>query len=344
MLALIALSFGCKDDSLPSNCFRDPDIDQEFVITILDGPTVTLPSKISVFFKVTEKDGDPVGFLTEDDFFVYEKGINDGCFEEVSKSEADRRISGIQQFFNHSTMLVLDLSGSVLQQDLDPLKMAAIEFVKSVIPEDPVSGKSMGIWWFDGEDVLHELVAMTNDRFTLETGINSINPNISNDSSTDFYGAVIKSAAKAKEILETNQTGDNLAAVSVVLFTDGTDRAGRYLKTEALNAVISSSQDISFFTIGIGGEIDGDELLQFGPNGSGSSQDLSQINNIFEQVAGLVQNEANSFYLFEYCSPLRSGTENGIVIEAATSDAGRVKVGSIKFTFDATGFGGPCEL
>ena len=344
LISILILSFGCKDDDLPFNdCFREPD-SNNLNITVLEGPDVTLPSKISLFFKITDDNGNPIGFLEEDNFIIYEKGMNDECHRQISQSEAKRRISGKEQVFNHTTMLVLDLSGSVLQDNLEPLKNAATEFIASIMPDTLDESTKMGIWWFDGEDVLHQLVPVTASRSTLTLGVLSIDQNISNDASTDLYGAIIKSAAEAAVILADNQVGDKIAAASVVIFTDGTDRAGRYAKSAAVEAVNNAPLDITFFTIGLGSEIDGSELATFGRNGYVPASDVSTLTQIFNSVATLVSSEANSYYLFEYCSPLRSGTENGLIIEAFSTGTNGNRFGNFKTTFDATGFGGGCEL
>ncbi len=346
LLSILFLTFGCNDDELPFNdCFQEPKGNTNLTINVLEGPTVTLPSKVSVFFKLTDSNGNPVGYLTPDNFNIYEQGLNDQCHRVISETEAARKISGKEQIFNHTTMLVLDLSGSVLQQNLEPLKNAAVDFIESIMPDTLDDSTKMGIWWFDGEDVLHELVPVTSSKSTLNLGILSVDANISNDASTDLYGAVIKSADIASDLLTANQSGDIIAAVSVVLFTDGRDRANRYLKADAQAAINSSPLDITFFTIGVGSEIDNVELAAFGRNGFVAGADASQLSNIFESVASQVGNEANSYYLFEYCSPIRNGTDNGLIIEASFSASNsETKFGFLKTTFDATGFSGGCQL
>ncbi|MEZ4954868.1 MAG: VWA domain-containing protein [Saprospiraceae bacterium] len=345
LLSLLFLTFGCKDDDLPFNdCFQKPKGNANLNITLLDSVMVTLPSKVSVFFKLTDENGNPVGFLEPDNFEIYEKGLNDQCPRVISESEAARKISGKEQIFNHTTMLVLDLSGSVLQQTLEPLKNAATDFIDAIMPDTTDNSTQMGIWWFDGEDLLHTLVPVTSSKSTLKLGILAIDPNISSDASTDLYGAVIKSAAKATDILDVNQAGDMIAAASVVIFTDGRDRANRYTRNEAVTAVANTSQDISFFTIGVGSETEAADLVAFGRNGYVPAANAGQLASVFENVASLVSNEANSYYLFEYCSPIRSGTSNGLIIEASFRKSNETLFGYFETTFDATGFGGGCQL
>ncbi|MBI5914990.1 MAG: VWA domain-containing protein [Bacteroidetes bacterium] len=340
LLALAVFSPGCKDDDSEfGDCWRTPNKSQ-LKLTVIEGPTIALPSKVSIFFKVTDANNNPVGYLTEENFVIYEKGINDSCPRIISEFEAKRKISGREQVFNHTTLLVLDLSGSVLQQSLTQLQSAAIAFVKEIVPAVPDPSIAMGIYWFDGADELHELEPVTHDIDDLEDAINSITPNISTDNSTDLYGAVIKSAAIADSILASYQNQDITSAASVVFFTDGEDRANRYLKADAYAAVTNSPQDISWFTLGVGNEINTIDLQKIGRNGFFQAETISQLTTVFKQIAEVVNNEANSYYFFEYCSPIRSGTNNGLVIEAYEGN----EVGFMQAVFDATGFTGGCQL
>ncbi len=339
---LFLMGSSCKKDKNQfPDCFNAPK-KPKLTLTLLEGPTVSLPSKVSIFFRVRDNNGNPIGYLTEDNFVIYEQGLNDPCPRIISKFEAKRRISGREQVFNHTTMLVLDLSGSVLQQSLSKLQEAAIAFIEQALPDSTDNSVKIGIWWFDGEDVLHELEAPTSDIWELKAAINSITPNISNDNSTDLYGAVIKSATIAKDILNTYKSQDIKAAVSVILFTDGEDRANRYLKQDAYNAVNSSPTDISWFTLGVGNEINVNDLQTIGRNGFYQAANITQLTAVFKQIGLVINNEANSYYLFEYCSPIRNGANNKLVIEAF--DVNSNESGYLQATFDATGFTSGCQL
>lgn len=341
-ILLAAFSPGCKDDDQQfSDCFIEPR-KPKLHLKLIEGPTVTLPSKISIFFKVEDDNGNPVGYLKEDNFIIYEKGLNDPCPRIISEFEAKRRISGREQVFNHTTMLVLDLSGSVLQQSLGDLQEAAIAFIENAIPDTIDNSIKMGIWWFDGEDTLHILQEPTPDIWELKAAVNSITPNISNDNSTDLYGAVIKSATIASQILDDYNNQDVSAAVSVVLFTDGEDRANRYLKQDAYNAVAATPADISWFTLGVGDEINIPDLQTIGRNGFFKVENFSLLTEAFEEIALVVNNEANSYYLFEYCSPIRNGNNNELIIEAF--DLQSNESGFLRANFDATGFTSGCQL
>lgn len=337
----LLISCGSSDDDFSSGSVPDDCLGlgaEQLSLKIQDHYT-TLPGKVSVFFKVTTKDGNhPVSGLSANNFKIFEKGSNDNCHKPVSASESNGRISSKSQIFNTNTLLVLDLSNSVLSSSLDELKLASTSFIEQVMPTTQSDEFKMGVYWFDGEDVLHELHPLTTDRTQLITAIDGITTDISNDPSTDLYGAVIKATDSANAILAANKKDEILAAASVVIFTDGTDQANRYDRNTALNKVKNADENISFFTIGLGSEIETNILDEIGKNGSAYAANKEELEDTFEEISEDVEGQANSFYLFEYCSPKRSG-KNLLVIQAIQGE----NSGSVQTQFDATGFTGGCE-
>lgn len=334
----ILVLFSCsKNKDVPNPCGID--LDNDLVLTIQNEYT-TLPAKVSVFFKVDDKLGNPIPGLISSDFTIYEKGRNDACERKISSFEANATISSRKQIFAYNTVLVLDLSGSVTATSLEELKTAAQTFIEEIIPDDNDESYTMGIWWFDGSDQLHSLIPVTSNKEALKTAIENINANISNDPSTDLYGAVIKSVEQAEQLLTNAEQQDVISAISVVVFTDGTDQAGRYLKNNAYSAVNAASNGIKFFTIGLGGEIDEDVLNRVGTDGFVFASDQTQLEQTFQEVGQTISAEANSYYLFEYCSPKRDGSGRNKLRILANSNG---NVGSVLTEFDATGFTGGCQ-
>lgn len=334
LLGVLAI-FACnKNDD--SNC---PEFNDTSLVISSQTESTTLPGMVSIFFKVDDQDGKPVAQLTSSNFNIYEKGRNDDCPKLVSASESNSRISPKSQRFNFSTMLVLDFSGSVINNSLTELKTAAKSLVENVMPDIADNSYKMGIWWFDGEDELHQLIGFTSNKSALNNAVDGISGAISADPSTDLYGAVIKSSDLITQALDTIVDHNIIGAASIVIFTDGTDQAARYTKTEALNKVNSLDDRIAVFSIGLGDEIDQPTLQSIGTDGSIFADSTSQLESKFIEVAGLVAAEANSYYLFEYCSPKRDGSGiNELIIEVLSSG----KKGYLKTSFDATGFASGC--
>ncbi len=313
--------------------------ENDLVLSIQDQFT-TLPGKVSIFFKVSDTQGKPVPGLSASQFTIYEQGRNDDCFNTISTSESLARISPNSQIFNNNTLLVLDLSNSVLSSSLSQLKTATISFINNVMPavEDP--SFKMAIYWFDGEDELHLLNELTTSKDQLTLAVDSIDENISNDPSTDLYGAVIKSTNIAEDLLDASSSNQIIGAASVVVFTDGTDQASRYSEASALKKVNDANPNISFFTIGLGGEIDTQVLTDIGKTFSVFAGNEEELETTFNDISLRVSEQANSFYLFEYCTPKRDGSgENNLAIQVIDGS----RQGAVQTKFNANGFTGGCE-
>ncbi len=311
----------------------------ELLLSIQDQFT-TLPGKVSILFKVSDLLGNPISGLTANEFTIYEQGRNDDCFNTISSAESLARISPNSQVFSNNTLLVLDLSNSVLQSSLEELKTASTSFINNVMPDTETASFQMAIYWFDGEDELHLLNDLTSSRTELSEAVDGITPNISNDPSTDLYGAVIKSTNIAEELISDNNQANVIGAASVVLFTDGTDQASRYTEEAALRAVTDADRNISFFTIGLGAEIDTAVLADIGRTASVFVGNKEELETTFTQISERVSEQANSFYLFEYCTPKRDGSgDNNLVIQLSHGGL----QGAVQTKFSANGFAGGCE-
>lgn len=319
------------------DCLGFPESD--LILSIQEQYT-TLPGKISILFKVSDTDGNPVSGLNADQFTIYEQGRNDDCFNTISTSESFARISSNSQIFATNTLLVLDLSNSVLSSSLDELKTASSSFVDNVMPATAVESIQMAIYWFDGENELHLLNDLSSSREELKMAIEGITTEISNDPSTDLYGAVIKSTDIASDLLKSSTQGDKIGAASIVIFTDGTDQASRFTKEAAQKKVDEADPNIAFFSIGLGSEIDTQVLTDLGKTFSVFAGNKEELETTFNDISQRVSEQANSFYLFEYCSPKRDGSgENNLAIQLTDGS----RKGAVQTKFDATGFEAGCE-
>jgi len=318
-------------------CSNNVNPGEEVSVEPLD-VTTELPSKIRLFFKIDLGEENKFTTLEPDDFEIYENG------SLISRLESQAQIQREPGDFMYSSVLMLDLSGSILNNaDLPRLKEAAITFIERTMPEtgNSLNGtREMAVYWFDGEEDIHPLVSFTSERQDLIEGIESIDGDISNDMSTNLNGAVVQGLDVINSRLQfTRLDTTTSTAGSMVLFTDGTDQAARVSTAEALDAVINASNDQSIFTIGLGGEIDQEVLSNFGRNGFELAEDSLQLNDTFLAVAERLEAESNSFYVLEYCSPKRSGNHT-LELRAMYED----QFGSFRTDFSAEDFTGGCSI
>lgn len=341
-MKIYLLGFGLLIGLLFTSCNKEPREDPMIIRTdglniLIQNEYTTPPAKVSIFFKVEEKDGAPVAGLLDSDFSIYEKGRNDDAERLISSDEGERQISPRAQLFAYNTLLILDLSASVTNNNLPGLKEASKQFIRAIIPESGDGSTKISIRWFDGEDRLHKLTDFSGDVALLNAAIDGITRDISSDNSTDLFGAIIKGVDVTNETLFEND--DRIAAASMVVFTDGTDQAARYSKAQAYEKVDGAKERMTFYTIGLGSEIDVDVLTRIGVNSFEFAQDTDKLIETFDRIARRVSDEANSYYLFEYCSPKRNGT-NDLRLEALYNNL----QGSASTMFVADGFTGGCSL
>jgi hypothetical protein len=297
---------------------------------------VEMPANVSIIFKVNDASNYPIPGLTESNFEIFEDG------KLISEYEAARKIQDKPEKFKFNLLLMLDLSGSVLDSNLSSLKQASISFINSVMPVEGSPDYQeilMSVKWFDGEKDIHNLVDYTFVTSTLINNINQINSNISSDNSTNLYGGIIQGIEDIDKRVKVYAQSSIISAGALITFTDGTDQAGWYTSKQVTEVINKRNPSIALYSIGLGGEIDKKVLESYGLNGFEFAENLSDLIPKFEEIARFVKDEAKSYYLFEYCSPKRSGTHSLKI--RVTAD--RV-VGELEESFSAENFTGGCTL
>ena len=317
-------------------CSGGPAIVDEGIVFTFEGQEVKKPSNVTIFFKLEDANGSPLPNIPASAFAILENG------DEISRFESRQAIRSKPGTFSADTLLLLDLSGSVLGTDTLPrLREAARTFAGRIMPrenERDFGAFRTAIRWFDGAADLHPLVDFTTDTGALIAGIDGLRTDISQDSSTNLYGAVIEGIRRLRD--ESNRTGSRVSAGSLVVFTDGRDQAARRSLEDALNAVRDAERDdIAIYTIGLGDETDESVLARLGADGFFKSDNLDGLVNNFQAVADAITEDVNSHYILEYCSPKRQGAHD---LTVKLEIGGRR--GSLTNCFCANGFTGGCVI
>lgn len=315
-----------------------------------DGLITGLPSRISLLFSVDTCAGAPISGLDATHFEIFEDG------SAVSPYESERRIQPKGQKFRMNSILLLDVSGSVLNSGQFPsLKAAAASYVKRVLTgiED---GQRVAVMTFDGRENVQSLIDFSGDQAAVLAALNTLdvvecsaNADCAGfsdrrscagwrcvDNSTNLNGAVIQ-ALDALDARAAQEKTIEWKDSALVLFTDGTDQAGRVTQFNAFERARGTSSHV--FSVGLGGEVEASTLLAFGKDGYWPAGKAEELGDAFAAIASKVTGLANRFYLLEYCSPKRSGTHTLKIVATDGS-----LIGGLSRTFDATGFTSGCQL
>ena len=296
-------------------------------LTQLD-QAVAPPANVAALVRVTHCDGKPLETrIQPENFTLSEDGF------ALSTYEALREIRPTQREISEITAIVLDLSGSVHRSGL---KEKMVEGTRRLIGQLG-ENRRIAIYGFDGRPDLIPYANFSDDPDVWEEALSRILEAELVDDSTNLNGAVVN----ALEILDTAVDAEvrNVTQVThgtLVLFTDGTDRAGRVRGYTARMAVQHSGH--STFTIGVGAEIDAAILQELGNTGHMLVDDPEQISDAFEQLGRDVAARALQDYVVSYCSPSRSGVHE-LTISARLED----QTGQTKIKFHSDNFGAGCD-
>jgi hypothetical protein len=290
------------------------------------------PSNVAIYFKVQTEGGDPVGGLTADKFRIYEDE------QLVSQYESKQTILNPEVTAVHYTLLLVDMSGSVSQSGngtTDELVQAASAFTDHVEKQQKVA-----VYAFDGSPDLTPISPFSDQPGSAKAGIQQLTTFKPKDPSTNLNGAIVKALDELDGAL--GKATQPLKFGTLVVFTDGTDRAGRVKEDEMEQHIREKPFDV--FAIGLGAEMKPEQLQRIGKSGTAMAADKNAIVKAFDDVGARVEARTKSYYLLSYCSPSRAG-KHQVRIEAVYQDAqGKSQeTGSLRSDFDATGFAPGCD-
>lgn len=268
------------------------------------------PNNVWVFFTVKEGE-EPVGGLTEENFEIYEDD------KLVSKSESQQKILNPEVAAVSYTLLLLDMSGSVTEDEgANELVDAALEFTERV-------GKSqkVAVYAFDGAEDIHPVVRFTEQKGTVEGGLEGLRSYKAQDPSTNLNGAVVSGLSTLKE--ELDKDPKPLKFGTLVVFSDGTDRAARVSEEEMREATRDEAYEhYEMFAVGLGTEMDKKTLDTIGQDGSEQVDDQAKLSEAFDRIASRIEAHMKRFYLLSYCTPARKG-EHKVRIVAKTDGSSK---------------------
>jgi hypothetical protein len=278
--------------------------------------------------RVTDCGGEPLGrSLDESSFQITENGSLRSPFE------ARRVVTPLARATKQRTLVVVDLSGSIL---LGGHKTAMVDGVRALATDLVNDNHELAVYGFDGRPDLVPLGFFSSKMEEVELALGSIMSAEVVDDSTNLHGAVVNAVMLLDEAVREIEERDVIAQGNLVLFTDGRDLAARVSLSRALDAVQGSSHNT--FTIGLGSDLDNSTLSAIGADGSFFASHRDGIVRAFQEVSARVAALARRDYFVSYCTPARAGGHK-LTIRAKDGD----RYGEIEVGFFADGFGAGCR-
>ncbi len=320
-LACFALATfkGCHceaDNDTESDPDSGPDEQECLVLNELLTSTVT-PAGVRTVFQLLDCDGYPIPDLDDDEIEV----LLDG---EPIRTEGDvASVLNQEVKFQSYAVLLLDLSDSIVDSgNLEAMVSAARNLVHKLISD----GQNVAVYQFAGPKYFAEVQSFTTDETSLDTALEDLSES-NGLGTTDLYGSI----PRALEVLEDVGSKDVLTTRTLVIFTDGSDEAMAATRSSAEKAINASDSQV--FTVGLGGDVNQQELLAFGKNGFEWAEDADKLDIAFAAITKRISDLARSHYLLGICSPRAGGWREMSLIVRRDGESGRLDV-----HYDATGF------
>jgi hypothetical protein len=234
----------------------------------------------------------------------------------------------------HYTLLLVDMSGSIVgAREVDDVIKAASTFTARV-----EKSQNVAVYAFDGSPDLYPIVPFTTSEAAATGGVERLATFKPKDPSTNLNGAVVEGMKVLRKGLAADPKA--LKFGTLVVFTDGTDHAGR-VKLDALRAALAAPENanLKIFGVGVGAEMDPARLSEIGRNGTVTESDPANVQKGFDAVAGKIEAATARYYFLSYCTPARAGTHQ-VRIEAHGPDN---MTGDLTYQFKADGFGPGCD-
>lgn len=275
------------------------------------------PAGVRTVFQLNGCDGLPISNLKSDDLTVRLDG-------EALQSEGGRTAVLNQNVdFAQYALLLLDLSDSIVDsKNLKPMVSAARHLVSRLQSQR----MQVAIYRFAGPQYFAEVQGFTDDAALLDAALDDIAV-MEGLGTTDLYGSI----GKALDRLEGEGASDTLAGRNLIVFTDGTDEARE--STFAAAKAACDSTDAAIFTIGLGGDVNQEELIAFGKDGFEWAENAEKLDAAFSKLTDKIETLAKSFYLLGVCSPRTAGIRD-LALLVSKNNA----TGSLVVQYNATGF------
>jgi hypothetical protein len=245
------------------------------------------PNFVNIMFQVTDMDGNGVGVLPTDRFILME---NETQLRQLGSSINIRKKEHVP--YTLKTVLLLCNNQST---DLVRLKAGTLEFINNMIEK-----QSIALMTFSDKMTIQDF---TEDASALSSALEGID---SDGAEVDLYGAITAGLNHCEEIY----SNDMVQQCILVLITDSMDNQG----TQTLEDVFAErdgnedAPDKQIYVIGLGSNVNMNELEQLGNAGVMEVTDLNTITEKCSDAATFINNYSEGFYWLNYMSQ-RQGFE-----------------------------------
>jgi hypothetical protein len=283
--------------------------------------SVEKPGNISLFFALEDGGGNAFPRLSVDAFRIYEDD------ELLSPGEGRQSLLAPESVSVHLTLVLLDLSGN----------LTAAQTAAGALVDRLVRDRAVAVLGFDGRAAPIPLVGFTKQPGAARNGLAALASFRPEEPAANLHGAIIEALAVLDKQLES--AAQPLRFATLIVYTEGLDRAERVAQPAVLEAIQKSQADVIMIAAGpAAAENVAAELKKIAVTKLVTAERPADLTGAVETVAAAVDGAAAKLYLFTYCSRARLGV-HALKLQAIAGG----KKASFEYAFDADGFSSGCD-
>lgn len=284
------------------------------------------PSDIKIYLSV-EQLGEPVDYLDESNFSIYENDVL------LDSQEIGLSLLPRDSLAEGQTVLLLDLSQTPDEETLRRLERGASHFVEKV-----TSTQDVTILAYDGSPKVRTIAHYPRVTAEVERALPPLKNFTGGDPSRDLHGAVLEALSVLKQKLENSSKPVQLG--TLVVHVQGPDLAGRKTEEELREALRASTYE--HYAIGPQ-DVDIPPFSRLGKDMSLRYDTLDALPLRFQDLGMRVRKAWRRNYLLSYCSPARAGTRQVTTQVRYLDIEGAERSGRGHTEFSADGFSAGCK-
>ena len=290
------------------------------------------PSNVAVYFKVETQQGDPVGGLTADQL----PHLRGRAARLAVREQADHPQPRGRRGPLHAAPRRHERQRDRERQRPDAVVQAVGTFTDRVEKQQKVA-----IYAFDGSPDLHPIVPFTDQPGSAKAGVAAARDVQAEGPEHEPQRRRGQGARRARQ--RARQGQQPLKFGTLVVFTDGTDRANRVPESTMKQHIREKPFDV--FAIGLGAEIKQPQLEEIGKSGTAMAADKNAIVKAFDDVGAQRRGAHARATTCSRTAPRRApaSTRSASRRSTRTPQSQNEDTGSLRSDFDATGFAPGCD-
>lgn len=293
--------------------------------------TTNKPGQVAVYLAVRDGEG-PVTDLEANHFQVTENDLL------LDRSQVNLQLLPRDSVAAHHVLLLVDMSGNIDE----PGRRALLGKQLGPFVDRLRHTQNVSVYGFDGGEKLYPLGKFPKEAATpgqKAPDFPALQSQPQADSSSNLNGALLTAISQLD--FELNAAPQPIKLGRLAVIARGPDLAGRTSKERLDERLGQIGHHV--FVLGVEKEPNTGFSQDIGRHGHVIATSVDNMESQLAELATMLEEDVQQYYLLSYCSPARSGQRLLLVEVTSPQGDGSESTGSVEVQFTSDGFTSGCD-